>query len=43
MKMHLLNILNQLKATEDQKNEAISYFKTTAVSHSAVAQFLKSL
>ena len=42
MKMHLLNILNQLNATEEQKTEALTFFKTTAVSHSAVAQFLKS-
>ena len=43
MKMHLLNVLNQLNATEKQKSEAVDFFKTTAVSHRAVAQFLNSL
>lgn len=40
MKMHLLNILNQLHATPSQKEKALIYFKTVPVSHSAVAQFL---
>ena len=35
MKMHLLNILNQLDATTAQKEEAILFFKTNPVSHSA--------
>ncbi|MGB1450068.1 MAG: hydroxymethylglutaryl-CoA reductase, degradative [Flavobacteriaceae bacterium] len=42
MKMHLLNILNQLNASPSQKEAAIAHFKTTAVSHSAVAQFLEN-
>ena len=42
MKMHLLNILNQLKANATQKEEAIEYFKTTPVSFSAVTEFLKA-
>ena len=42
MKMHLLNILNQKKATEDQKEKAIVFFKTNTVSHSSVSNFLKS-
>ena len=41
MKMHLLNILNQLNASEAQKEAAITYFKTNPVSHSAVANFLE--
>jgi hydroxymethylglutaryl-CoA reductase len=41
MKMHLLNILNQLNATPAQKEAAIIFFKTNSVSHSAVANFLK--
>ena len=41
MKMHLLNILNQLNATEAQKEAAITFFKTNPVSHSAVANFLE--
>ena len=42
MKMHLLNILNQKKATEIQKEKAIDYFKTNTVSQSSVSDFLKS-
>lgn len=40
MKMHLLNILNQLHANATQKAAAVEFFKTTPVSHSAVANFL---
>ena len=42
MKMHLLNILNQLDATAKQKKQAIEFFKTNTVSHSAVQAFLTS-
>lgn len=42
MKMHLLNILNQLNATSDQKEKAIVHFKHNTVSHSAVQDFLNS-
>jgi hydroxymethylglutaryl-CoA reductase len=42
MKMHLLNILNQLEATEEEKATIVDYFKDHIVSHSAaVAQFCK--
>ena len=41
MKMHLLNILNQLKANDQEKEAAIEYFKTTSVTFSSVAEFLK--
>lgn len=40
MKMHLLNILNQLNATKTQREKALVYFKSNLVSHSTVAQFL---
>ena len=43
MKMHLLNILNQLNANDSQKEKAIEHFKTTAVSYSAVENFLQSV
>jgi len=36
MKMHLLNILNQLGATEAEKLSLIDYFKKHTASHSAV-------
>ena len=42
MKMHLLNILNQLKATETQKEDAILFFKNRTISYSEVSDFLKS-
>ena len=42
MKMHLLNILNQLEANTTQKEAAVNYFKTNTVSFSAVADFLKT-
>jgi hydroxymethylglutaryl-CoA reductase len=41
MKMHLLNILNQLKANDQEKEAAMKYFKTTPVTFSSVAEFLK--
>ncbi|PHR15022.1 MAG: hydroxymethylglutaryl-CoA reductase, degradative [Aequorivita sp.] len=43
MKMHLMNILNQLKANKAEKEKAIDYFKENAVSHSAVVSFLEKL
>ncbi|WP_405562363.1 hydroxymethylglutaryl-CoA reductase, degradative [Polaribacter sp. Asnod6-C07] len=36
MKMHLQNILNQLGANEQEKEEITKYFETRTVSHSAV-------
>ncbi len=43
MKMHLLNILNQMSATEDEKKTLISYFKKNAATHSAVVEALQNL
>ncbi len=40
MKMHLLNILNHLEASEKQVKEAVVYFKDKVVSFSAVRDFL---
>jgi hydroxymethylglutaryl-CoA reductase len=42
MKMHLLNILNQMGATQIQKEKAITHFKNHTVSVKAVAQFLQN-
>ncbi len=36
MKMHLLNILNQLGATEDEKKYFVNYFKDKTATHAAV-------
>ena len=43
MKMHLMNILNQFHATDDEKSTIIDYFKTHTVTHSAVVEALKNL
>jgi hydroxymethylglutaryl-CoA reductase len=43
MKMHLMNILNQLHASKEEKNEALEYFKKNAVSHTSVVSFLEKL
>ena len=43
MKMHLMNILNQLEATEEEKKKALEYYKETSVSHSSVVSFLEKL
>ena len=41
MKMHLLNILNHLNASEREVKEAIVFFKDRVVSFSAVREFLE--
>jgi hydroxymethylglutaryl-CoA reductase len=42
MKMHLLNILNQLEATEKEKEYFVNYFKDKTVSHhNVIAEFCK--
>ncbi|MBG44806.1 MAG: hydroxymethylglutaryl-CoA reductase, degradative [Aequorivita sp.] len=43
MKMHLMNILNQLHATKEEKEKAMEYFMRKPVSHSSAADFLKRL
>jgi hydroxymethylglutaryl-CoA reductase len=43
MKMHLLNILNVYLATDEEKRQAVEYFKHEKVSHSAVSSFLESV
>ncbi len=43
MKMHLLNILNQLGATADEKTALVDYFRKHTVSHSAAAEQLERL
>jgi hydroxymethylglutaryl-CoA reductase len=42
MKMHLLNILNQLGANASEKEALVAQFKTQTVSFSAVEQALES-
>jgi hydroxymethylglutaryl-CoA reductase len=43
MKMHLNNILNQFDANENERILIKNYFKTNAVSHSAVVDFIDNL
>lgn len=43
MKMHLMNILNQFEATNEERAKAIEFFKTTTATHAAVVSFMKDL
>ncbi|MBJ6366488.1 hydroxymethylglutaryl-CoA reductase, degradative [Snuella sedimenti] len=43
MKMHLMNILNQFEASEDEKLNLTKHFENHTVSHSAVVEALKVL
>ncbi|HCY83287.1 MAG TPA: hydroxymethylglutaryl-CoA reductase, partial [Xanthomarina gelatinilytica] len=43
MKMHLLNILNQFQATDEEKNTLINHFKNHTATHSAVVEAIKDL
>ena len=43
MKMHLMNILNQFEASNEEKEKVVEHFKTNIVTHSAVVDTLKKL
>ena len=43
MKLHLTNIIKQLDATEEEKEELINYFETRTVSHKAVVDKFNEL
>lgn len=43
MKMHLINILNQFKATKEEKEHLIEHFKTHVATHSAVVDAIQNL
>ncbi len=43
MKMHLMNILNQLGATDTEKSKTVKHFENNPVSHSAVHDFVEGL
>ncbi|WP_026728461.1 hydroxymethylglutaryl-CoA reductase, degradative [Flavobacterium denitrificans] len=43
MKMHLNNIINQFEATDEERQLIKAHFKKTAVSHSAVVEFIENL
>jgi hydroxymethylglutaryl-CoA reductase len=43
MKMHLMNILNQLEATSEEKEKTVDHFQKHTVTHSAVVDFVAAL
>jgi hydroxymethylglutaryl-CoA reductase len=43
MKMHLMNILNQFEANDNEKQALTEYFKNHTVTHSAVVKALENL
>lgn len=43
MKMHIMNILNQLQATNEEKQVVLKHFEDKTVSHSAVVDFIEDL
>ncbi len=43
MKMHLMNMLNQMNATHDEKSKMVEHFKTHVVTHHAVEEALRDL
>jgi hydroxymethylglutaryl-CoA reductase len=43
MKMHLMNILNQFNATDQEKKTIVEHFKTNVVTHSAVVDAIEKL
>lgn len=43
MKMHLMNILNQFDANNEEKESIVNHFKTHTVTHSAVVEALEKL
>ncbi|MGG5505754.1 MULTISPECIES: hydroxymethylglutaryl-CoA reductase, degradative [unclassified Myroides] len=43
MKMHLMNILNQFKATDEERVKVVAHFEKNVVSHRAVVELLETL
>ena len=43
MKMHLMNILNQMEATPEEKIKTTMHFKSTPVTHSGVVTFIEGM
>ena len=43
MKMHLMNILNQLDANNIEKEQALMHFTNNTISHSSVASYIEQL
>ena len=43
MKMHLLNVLNQMGASDDEKRTLVNYFKKNTATHGAIVEALEKL
>lgn len=43
MKMHLMNILNQMDASSSEKEKTVRHFNTHTITHSAVVDFINQL
>ena len=43
MKMHLMNILNQFQANEEERKQVVKHFEKNTVSHSAVVEYLEEI
>lgn len=43
MKMHLMNILNQFEATEEERKQVAKHFEKNTVTHSAVVDYLAEI
>jgi len=43
MKMHLMNILNQLEATTSEIDKTLFHFNENSISHSSVVSYLEKL
>ena len=43
MKMHLLNILNQMGATEEEKEKLLTHFKEHPITHNAVVEAYENI
>lgn len=43
MKMHLLNILNQMGATEEEKTQLLTHFRRNTVTHNAVVEAFQNI
>lgn len=43
MRMHMMNILNQMQATDEERTKVVEYFRDKTVSHSSVVDFINTL
>ena len=43
MKMHLMNILNQFQATDEERTKVVKHFEKNIVTHSAVVELLEKI